>query len=96
MRISGDAAIRYNLAFGIPLPDLCPEIYGGRLLSSPLAPAWIVHTPGVGLTCTACRIVAEGVTLDSPEGRQFVADHSGHEDPYPAMRQGREEEGVGA
>lgn len=30
MPISGDAALRYNLAFGIPLPDLRPDLYGDR------------------------------------------------------------------
>jgi transcriptional regulator with XRE-family HTH domain len=30
MPISGEAAIRYNLAFGIPLPELRPDLYGDK------------------------------------------------------------------
>jgi hypothetical protein len=75
---------------GHPLPSLIPA-------PAPAHPAWIVFTPTVGLTCTACDTVAEGITLDSPDGRAFVADHSGHEDPYPATRKGQAAEAeVGA
>ncbi|MGE4442730.1 MAG: helix-turn-helix domain-containing protein [Desulfomicrobium sp.] len=30
MPISGEAALRYHTAFGIPLPDLRPDLYGDR------------------------------------------------------------------